>query len=52
MALRQYDEEYVTSLEAEVASLQKERRVLTTKIHDLIAELERVATRAPESKER
>jgi hypothetical protein len=41
MAVKQYEEEYVSSLEAAVQSLQRERRDLETKVHDLLAELER-----------
>ena len=41
MALKQYEEEYVASLEAEVRNLQKERHYLQTKVQDLLAELER-----------
>jgi hypothetical protein len=40
MALKQYEEEYVASLEASVHSLQKERRALQSKVQDLLAELE------------
>jgi hypothetical protein len=43
MALRQYEEEYVASLEAVVHSLQKERRYLKTKVHDLLLELQAAA---------
>jgi uncharacterized protein YlxW (UPF0749 family) len=41
MVLKQYEEEYVASLEATVQSLQKERRTLRAKVQDLLAELER-----------
>ncbi len=41
MALKQYEEEYVASLEAEVRTLQKERHLLQSKVQDLLAELER-----------
>jgi hypothetical protein len=40
MTLRQYEEEYVASLEAEVQSLQKERRLLRAKVQELLGELE------------
>ena len=40
MGLKQYDEDYVTSLEAEVQMLLKQRRELETRLQDLMAELE------------
>jgi uncharacterized protein YlxW (UPF0749 family) len=40
MAAKQYEEEYVASLEAEVRTLQKERRQLEAHVQDLLAELE------------
>jgi chaperonin cofactor prefoldin len=42
MGFKQYDEEYVTSLEAEVRALQKQRHELETRLQDLMAELEQV----------
>jgi hypothetical protein len=45
MALKKYEEEYVASLEAVVHSLQKERRYLKTKVHDLLLELQATAFR-------
>jgi chaperonin cofactor prefoldin len=44
MALKQYEEEYVSTLEAEVHSLQKERHNLEAKIQDLLAEIEQART--------
>jgi hypothetical protein len=41
MGVKEYEEEYVASLEAEVQALQKERRLLETRVQDLLAELER-----------
>jgi predicted ribosome quality control (RQC) complex YloA/Tae2 family protein len=40
VALKQYEEEYVASLETQVQSLQKQRHSLETQIQDLLAELE------------
>jgi hypothetical protein len=40
VALKQYEEEYVSSLEAEVHTLLKGRRQLETRIQDLEAEIE------------
>ena len=40
MGLKQYEEDYVTSLEAEVRMLLKQRRELETRLQDLTAELE------------
>lgn len=51
MALKQYEEEYVASLEAEVSALQKERHSLESKVRDLMAELERIHTSKPRSPE-
>ena len=44
MALKQYEEEYVASLEAEVRTLQKERHYLQAKVQELLAELERTSS--------
>lgn len=40
MVLKEYEEEYVASLETLVQSLQKERRYLETRVQDLVRELE------------
>jgi len=42
VGLKQYDEDYVTSLEAEVRMLLKQRRELETRLQDLTAELEQL----------